>query len=61
MCPYLEQSDPRCASHLSLSRLQEALSYCADDYESCPAYRQIVENDAVCRSTYQPTLHVLAG
>jgi hypothetical protein len=51
--------------HLSLSRLQEALSFCADDYESCPLYRQLAVTDALCRGTYQGTYEavrqVLAG
>jgi len=38
----LEEPDPRCAAHLSLRRLDEALSLCADadNYQLCPIYRQ---------------------
>jgi hypothetical protein len=61
VCPYLEQSEARCAAHLSLSKLQEALGFCAADYESCPVYRQLVVNDALCRNTYQSEQNVLAG
>jgi len=40
VCPFLEQADPRCAIHLSLSRLEEAMGRCGDDYERCPLYRE---------------------
>ncbi len=39
MCPLLEDSDPRCAVHQSLHRLDEALTLCMDDYQRCPVYR----------------------
>ena len=46
MCPFLEDADPRCACHLSLNALEEALGLCADRFDECPAYRQKLLCDA---------------
>jgi hypothetical protein len=40
VCPFLEDSDCRCAARLSLDRLDEALGYCADEFVLCPTYRE---------------------
>ncbi|OPX25113.1 MAG: hypothetical protein B1H04_00690 [Planctomycetales bacterium 4484_123] len=40
VCPFLEQADPRCAAHLSLKKLEEAMGRCGADYEDCPIYRE---------------------
>jgi len=42
----LEQADPRCAVHLSLNKLEEAMGLCGADYEDCPIYREKLLGDA---------------
>lgn len=44
MCPFLENADARCAGHLTLDRLSAALEHCADRYQQCPAYREILKD-----------------
>jgi len=46
VCPFLDESDPRCAVHLSLRRLDEALGLCAHRHEDCPIYREKLAGDA---------------
>jgi len=46
VCPFLDESDPRCAVHQSLHRLEEALTLCVDEYEDCPIYRAKLLGDA---------------
>lgn len=42
MCPFVEQSDARCATHLTLANLTRAFAHCADEYTHCPVYRQML-------------------
>ena len=42
MCPFLDDADPRCAVHQSMQTLDDALTLCVDDFESCPAYRELL-------------------
>ncbi len=42
MCPMLEKSNARCATHLTLANISGAFAHCADQYEQCPIYRQIL-------------------
>ena len=54
ICPFLEQADPRCASHLSLTRLSDAFTYCVGRYQSCPVYLYLSRNwvdETVVRET----------
>lgn len=37
-CPFIDDDDPRCASHFKLSHLAEALEICIDGYHGCPTY-----------------------
>lgn len=55
MCPMLEKSDARCATHLTLANISSAFAHCADRYEQCPIYQQTVAGmlDHVCQ--YQET------
>ena len=46
MCPFLDESNPRCAVHQSLQNLHDALRLCAGDHESCPVYREASLTDA---------------
>ncbi len=42
MCPFLDDSNPRCAVHQSLERLDDALTLCVDGFEDCPVYREML-------------------
>ena len=42
MCPFLNKSDARCASHLTLANLPTAFAYCADRFADCPVYQALV-------------------
>ena len=46
MCPFLEDSDARCAAYHSLSQLEQALGRCVDHYQDCPIYREKLLGDA---------------
>jgi hypothetical protein len=50
VCPYLENADSRCAVHQSLHRLDDALTLCAEDFENCPVYREMLEGNAPVHS-----------
>ena len=39
MCPFLDRSDARCDSHLTLANIARAFAHCADQYTVCPIYR----------------------
>jgi hypothetical protein len=41
-CPFLNRSDPRCASHFSIDHLGAAFDQCFDQYPTCPAYRELL-------------------
>lgn len=41
MCPYLDESDTRCAAHLTLSNVQSAYEHCVNRFWNCPVYCQI--------------------
>ena len=56
VCPFLEQADPRCAAHLSLQRLDDALGRCADHFEQCPIYREKLLADASRRREFREHL-----
>jgi len=40
VCPFLDQADPRCAVHWSLSKLEDAMGRCGTNYEECPIYKE---------------------
>jgi hypothetical protein len=42
VCPFLDQTDPHCASHLTLKSVDEALGMCADEYQYCPVFQKLV-------------------
>lgn len=41
-CPFLNRSDARCATHLSLGGLTDAFDHCFDRYPTCGAYRELL-------------------
>ena len=42
MCPFVDQSDARCATHLTLANISRAFAHCADEYTMCPVYQQLI-------------------
>jgi hypothetical protein len=40
MCPFLNQEDRDCQSHMNLAHLEEAIGLCGNDYRACPIYQQ---------------------
>ncbi len=44
MCPYIDRDDPRCAGRLTLMNLVQALDHCADHYQGCPVYLEILRD-----------------
>lgn len=52
ICPYLDDSDIRCESRFSLSRLKDAFELCVGHYDECPLYRQL-KDEELSRTTRQ--------
>ena len=42
MCPFVDKSDARCATHLTLANLCRAFAHCAGEYTLCPVYEKLV-------------------
>lgn len=42
MCPFVDDGDVRCAARMTLANLVRAFAHCADDYEACPIYRELI-------------------
>jgi hypothetical protein len=42
VCPFLDRSDARCDSHLTLANIARAFAHCADQYSVCPIYRAMM-------------------
>jgi len=42
VCPFVDKSDARCATHLTLANLLRAFAHCAGDYPLCPVYERLV-------------------
>ncbi len=45
MCPLVDASDTRCATHLTLNNIFRAFAHCADRYTECPVYRELIAKD----------------
>ena len=45
MCPFVEESDARCAAHLNMQNLFQAFTHCADHYEACPIYQELLADE----------------
>jgi len=52
----LEKSDARCATHLTLANISGAFAHCADQYEQCPIYQQILAEMLDHASQYEETI-----
>jgi hypothetical protein len=48
-CPFLNRSDRRCSSFLSLDRICHAFDYCFGEYKSCPVYLELLVERRVRR------------
>ena len=48
-CPFLNRSDRRCSSFLSLDRITHAFDHCFGDYKSCPVYLELLVERRVRR------------
>ena len=42
MCPFVNKSDIRCATHWTLRNLPQTFSHCADRFSVCPVYRTLI-------------------
>jgi len=52
----LENSDARCATHLTLANISSAFAHCADRYEQCPIYQKAIAGlfDHACQYSETP-------
>jgi hypothetical protein len=48
-CPFLNRSDRRCSSYLSLDRITHAFDHCFGEYKSCPVYLELLVERRVRR------------
>ena len=48
-CPFLNRSDRRCSSFLSLDRISHAFDHCFGEYQSCPVYLELLVERRVRR------------
>jgi hypothetical protein len=48
-CPFLNRSDRRCSSFLSLDRIAHAFDHCFGEYKSCPMYFELLVERRVRR------------
>ena len=53
MCPFLDKSDARCATHLTLANLPRAFAHCADQYTLCPIYQKLLAELICDDRTYE--------
>ncbi len=60
MCPFVNQTDARCAEHLTLRNLSQAFGHCAGRFAECLVFRQL-SADAARRDKAARTLHRLAS
>jgi len=42
LCPFVNKSDIRCATHWTLRNLTQTFSHCADRFSVCPVYRSLM-------------------
>jgi hypothetical protein len=42
VCPFVDKSDARCATHLTLANIARAFAHCADEYTDCPIYQKLI-------------------
>ncbi|HNX26723.1 MAG TPA: hypothetical protein PKK48_04880 [Phycisphaerae bacterium] len=54
VCPLVEKSNPRCASHMTFRNISQMFAHCAGEFNSCPIYKEMqagirkTENAANC-------------
>jgi len=59
-CPHLNADDPRCASRLCLSRLDQAFSVCLGAFHACPMFHRINDERAGGESQVSGQAHAIA-
>lgn len=42
MCPFVDKAESRCAGHWTLQNVGRAFQHCADNYEDCPVYLNLI-------------------
>ena len=47
MCPFIDNADARCASHLTFRNVAHAFAHCADHFRACPIYQQLIARGPV--------------
>lgn len=54
MCPFLDMADSRCAARQSLHNLDDALGLCADRFQVCPVYQDMLLSNALRHELPEP-------
>ena len=52
MCPLIEQAETKCAAHWTIQNVFETFAHCANHYENCPVYRELVREQE--GAAYEP-------
>jgi len=60
VCPFVDKAYSRCATHMTLRNVTEAVAYCANRYTACPIYQELVADDRQSEHLKAP-LSLLAG
>jgi len=55
VCPFVDKSDARCATHLTLANLCRAFAHCAGDYTACPVYEKLIHEMVSHGCAYEQT------
>lgn len=50
MCPHVNKADRRCAAHFILSNVGRAFEHCANRYDECPVYREVLAHAKRCKN-----------
>lgn len=43
MCPFADRAESKCAAHWTLANVGQAFEHCADNYEHCPVYLNLID------------------
>ncbi len=43
MCPFTERAESKCAAHWTLANVGQAFEHCADNYEHCSVYLNLID------------------
>jgi hypothetical protein len=59
VCPFLDSSDARCATHLTLANIARAFAHCADQYSVCPVYQALLAESISDGGKYEESASAL--